>query len=53
MKVGDRVYCIPRKEFRHIDAVKRDMVSHEVVACFCSSPDGLGFWFRVEDLTEG
>ncbi len=44
MKVGDEVYCIPRKEWGTIDAVKKDQF-------FVSFPNGIGFWFKIFELT--
>ena len=47
MNIGDKVYCIPRKQFGVIDAVS------ENGRYFVSFFQGIGFWFNRKELTEG
>jgi hypothetical protein len=52
MKVGDRAYCITRKEFGIIDELKCDPSGINVHVYFVSFADGVGFWFYRGELTE-
>ena len=49
MKVGYRVYVIPRKEFGFIAILDSKKNEYFILL----EEEGIGFWFRRDELTEG
>ena len=54
MKVGDRVYVMNSKIFGTISKIDSDPHKKNEIIYFVSfDHNGLGFWFRRNELTEG